>query len=162
MGRRTCHVRRIVIRTNKALDRSGGRRVFELETWLAAARSTWSLFAYEKFRLPLNPYESPETASRKNSGRPTHWYYSVVAPISVMAFWLGVILGILGSFISFVPGGEAYWFAFTSIFIACGLFANGSLIRIAAFVLLALCLIATYNGYVRGIEYQEFLRTRPN
>ena len=109
--------------------------------------------------LPSNPYQSPNIAAREESGRPTHWYYTFVAPISVMAFWFGIVLGVLGCLTTFVPGGEAYWFGFTAIFLAAGLFANGHKYRIAAALLLILCLVATYNGYVRGIEHQEFLKT---
>lgn len=95
-------------------------------------------------------------------GRKTHWFYSYVEPIFVMVFWLGVIHGVLGSVITFVPGGEAHYFAFTSVLIAAGLITRGYKYRIAAALLLVLFLAATYNGYVRGIEYQELLKTLPN
>ena len=95
----------------------------------------------------------------EESGRPTHWYYTFVAPICTMAFWFGIVLGILNSLTTFVPGAETYWFAFNAIFFAAGLFANGYKYRIAAAILLILCLVATYNGFVRGIEHQEFLKT---
>ena len=78
-----------------------------------------------------------------------------------MAFWFGLSLATLGSLISFVPGGEASWFGFTAIWLAAGLFAQGYKYRISAAILLILCLFATYNGYVRGVEHQEFLKTIP-
>ena len=78
-----------------------------------------------------------------------------------MAFWFGIVLGVLGSLTTFVPGGETYWFGFTAIFLAAGLFANGYKYRISAAILLILYLVATYNGYMRGIEHQEFLKTLP-
>ena len=78
-----------------------------------------------------------------------------------MAFWLGIGLGVLGSLISFYPGGEAGWFGITAFFIACGLLVPGYKYKLAALLMFAICIIAAYNGYIRGIEYQEWLRTRP-
>ena len=98
---------------------------------------------------------------QEENGRQTHWYYTFVAPISVMAFWFAIVLAALGSLMTFVPGGETHWFGFTAIFFAAGLFANGYKYRTAAAILLILCIFATYNGYVRGIEHQEFLKTLP-
>jgi hypothetical protein len=40
-----------------------------------------------------------------------------------MAFWFGVVLlGVLGSCVTFYPGAETGWFGVTAIFIACGFF----------------------------------------
>lgn len=106
-----------------------------------------------------SPYASPEsvTSGRASSGLPIHWFRSIAAPLLL---WFGVVLVILGSMISFVPGRETYWFSCTSLLIAGGLFASGYKYKIASIILLVLCLIATYNGYIRGIEYVEFLKTR--
>ncbi len=76
-----------------------------------------------------------------------------------MTFGLGVILGVLGSFVSFVPGSEVGWFAITAVFLASGLFVPRYSTRIVAFIFLVLCLIAVYNGYHRGLEYQELLKS---
>ena len=74
----------------------------------------------------------------------------------MMAFWFGVASGVLGSLITFLPGDEVGWFAFTSIFIAAGLFAKGYKYKFAAAILLVLCFIAIYNGYQESPNIRSY------
>ena len=106
--------------------------------------------------LTQNPYKSPEIDPMMEREGRTHWYHSFVAPIAIVAFWAGVASGVLGSLMTFLPGDEVGWFAFTSIFIAAGLFAKGYKYKTAAAILLVLCFITIYDGYIRGIEYKSF------
>ncbi len=109
-----------------------------------------------------NPFKVPTEILAAKLERRNQWYYSSIVPIFEKAFRLGIILVALGSLISFIPGVEASWFGFTAIFIALGLFLPGYRYKITAFLLLFFCLFQTYNGYLRGIEYQELLKTRLN
>ena len=115
----------------------------------------------ETSTLAANPYESPRVNSQPKVIHKTHWYFSYVAPLSKIAFWFGVALAVLGSLITFLPGGETGWFALSAIFVACGLFAPNNTYRIIAILLLIYCVYIAFSGYHRGIEYQEWLKTRP-
>ena len=104
--------------------------------------------------MSANPYTSPAGSSEHTRNR-------TVATLAVrVTFWLGVVLGFLGAFISFVPGADAYWFAITVLLVSAGLLIPNRNYQIASLVLLSLCIWAAYRGYQRGIEYQQWLERR--
>ena len=90
----------------------------------------------------------------------SHGYRTYVVPVSKIAFWFGTMLFALGSFISFYPGAETGWFAFTAVFIGFGLLVPSKRYRVSTILILAICLFWTFAGYQRGLEYQEWLKTR--
>lgn len=75
--------------------------------------------------------------------------------IALMAFWLGVALGVVGALTSFYPGYEVPWFAVTAIFLVCGHFVPKYKYRIAGLVLGTACIWLALDGYARGITFQE-------
>ena len=83
-----------------------------------------------------------------------------LVPVSKIAFWFGVMLFVLGSIISFYPGVEARWYAITAAFVGFGLFVPAKTYRVATLLIVGVCLIGVCDGYQRGMEYQEWLRTR--
>jgi type II secretory pathway component PulF len=107
-----------------------------------------------------NPYEPPAQPSRIAIHARSNWYRTYVVPLSQVAFWFGAVLFLLGTLISFYPGAEAKWFAVTTSLVACGFFVPNKSYRIAAAVIVAICLFWTYTGYQRGMQYQEWLKTR--
>jgi len=56
----------------------------------------------------------------------------------ILAFWSGVVVFLLGQFISFYPGFETTWFAVAGILCLGGLFVPRKAYRIAALVLVPL------------------------
>ncbi len=83
-----------------------------------------------------------------------------VIPVSQLAFWFGSILFIVRSLISFYPGSEVSWFATTVTLVGLGLFVPSKKYPIASIVIVSICLFWAYFGYQRGMEYQEWLKTR--
>jgi len=75
-------------------------------------------------------------------------------------FWLGVLWFVLGTFITFVPGGEQGWFTIAGVLTAFGFFVPQRRYRIAAFVFVALSTFAAFAGHKRGIEYRQYLEHR--
>jgi type II secretory pathway component PulF len=90
----------------------------------------------------------------------TQWYRTCIVLVSQIAFWLGMILFFLGSIISFYPGSEAGWYATAAILVGFGFFVPSKGYRIAAFMIVAICLFWTFTGYNRGMEYQEWMKSR--
>jgi hypothetical protein len=75
-----------------------------------------------------------------------------------LAIGIAVLLALLGSFISFVPGGEAWWFGLSAGAAAFGLLSPSRRARAIALVLVLLLLWQVRLGYQREQEYQEWLR----
>jgi hypothetical protein len=81
--------------------------------------------------------------------------------IAKIFFFLGIIWGVLGCLIDFVPGAECEWFLETAFFIAIGLLIPQRMYRVFALILLALALFAADKGHKRGMEYQHRLSEHP-
>ena len=77
-----------------------------------------------------------------------------------VAFWIGLLHGTLGSFITFYPGSDCGWFIVSGVLITVGLFVPNARYRVAAFLLCLLCFMYAYSAYVRGIEYHKWLLNR--
>ncbi|TWT49556.1 hypothetical protein Pla22_47530 [Rubripirellula amarantea] len=90
------------------------------------------------------------------------WIPPTLALIGRLGFWLGVFLILNGSIITFVPGAECGWFVTAGLVTATGALVPKWRYRVAAIVLCALCFYWAYAGYVRGINYQEWLKSRGN
>ena len=75
-------------------------------------------------------------------------------------FWFGVLWFILGTFITFVPGGEQDWFTIAGVLTAFGFFIPQRRYRIAALVFVALSIFAAFDGHRQGIEYRQHLEHR--
>lgn len=69
---------------------------------------------------------------------------------------LALLLGLLGSLITFVPGGEAGWFGMAAVPAALGLLSPSWRVRVVAIVLVLVW--QARLGYQRGQAYQEWLR----
>ena len=76
-------------------------------------------------------------------------------PAILLSFWSAVVLAILGTIISFVPGAECGWFLFVAVHSVAGLFIPKSCYRIAAAALLIFALKVAYDGYQGGVRYRE-------
>ena len=72
-----------------------------------------------------------------------------------LAFWSAVLLAVLGTFITFVPGAECGWFLLVAVLSVAGFFIPKTCYRIAAAALLIFALKAAYDGYQGGIRYRE-------
>ena len=73
-------------------------------------------------------------------------------------FIFGVVLFVLGSLITFVPGGEQNWFLLSAVFLAFGLApASRAQVWTVAF-LLALAFYLSFQGYKQGVAYEAWLR----
>jgi hypothetical protein len=80
---------------------------------------------------------------------------SVIARCGVgFALWLGV----MGLFISFVPGAEAGWFGAAAAGSALGLMSPNWRMRALAGVLVIGLTWAAWEGYERGQQYQKWLQ----
>jgi hypothetical protein len=74
------------------------------------------------------------------------------------AFWFGVIWLILGSFITFIPGGEESWFTLAGVFLAAGLLIRSWFYRVTSVVLVMVCASAAISGHHHGIEYRRHVQ----
>ena len=70
-----------------------------------------------------------------------------------------VFWGVLGSFISFYPGAEVKWFSIGALAAALGMASTSWRLRVFAFFLLLGMLLMVWDGYFRGVQYQEWLKT---
>ena len=70
------------------------------------------------------------------------------------ALWLGV----MGLFISFMPGAEVVWFSTAAILATLGLLAPSWRTRAVAGVLVVWLTWNAWNGYERGQQYREWLQ----
>lgn len=77
-----------------------------------------------------------------------------------LGFWFGVFWLVLGSFITFIPGGEKDWFIFLAAFLAVGVFIPRWYYRVAAIVLVAVCMVGAISGHRHGLEYRRHLQQR--
>lgn len=78
-----------------------------------------------------------------------------MAIVFQFAFWLGMMLFLLGSMISFIPGAETDWYIITAGLVGMGFFVSSKYYRIAAIFTVAICVFCAYAGYNRGVEYQH-------
>jgi|GEM_PF-2470080 len=75
-------------------------------------------------------------------------------------FWLGVLWFVLGTFITFVPGGEQGWFIIAGVLTAFGFCVPQRRYRIAALIFVALSTFFSFEGHKRGIEHRQHLELR--
>ena len=73
------------------------------------------------------------------------------------SFTAGVVLGLLGSVISFAPGAEVWWFLTVAVLSVSGFFIPKLMFRIAAALMLVIALAAAIDGCRRGIAYRRYL-----
>ncbi len=78
--------------------------------------------------------------------------------IARVSFWLSVVLGTLGLFISFYPGAEFEWIALAAFLVIPGFAIPKWSFRSASIVLLLLWSAAAFSGYTRGKEYEAYLK----
>ncbi len=86
-------------------------------------------------------------------------FHKYMAIAFQFVFWLGMMLILLGSMISFFPGAETGWFIITAVLVSMGFFVSSKYYRIAALVIVAICVFWAYAGYNRGVEYRERSKT---
>lgn len=84
----------------------------------------------------------------------------LLAVVGRLGFWFGVFLTLNGSIITFVPGAECELWVTAGLVTSTGALVPKWRYRIAAFVLCALCFYWAYAGYVRGLDYQKWLKER--
>jgi hypothetical protein len=72
-------------------------------------------------------------------------------------FWFGIGMFVLGTAITFIPGGEQSWFTISAGLLAFGFLVPGRFCRIVALVLVFLAGLAAFDGHHRGIEYRRLL-----
>jgi hypothetical protein len=77
-------------------------------------------------------------------------------------FWLAVVMAVLGSIITFVPGAEGFWFVIVAALSFFGLLIPKIFYRGAATLLLILSIIAADHGYQRAIKYRQWRATHNN
>ena len=70
-------------------------------------------------------------------------------------FWLGVLMGVLGCVMTFVPGAECGWFLVVAALSLFGIFIPKAFYRSAATLLLVLSIIVAVRGFGRGMKYYE-------
>lgn len=73
------------------------------------------------------------------------------------AFWVALILHVLGSFTTFVPGAERGYFLVVACLASAGLIVPQRRYRVAAGFLVFLSLVGACYGHIRGVEYRERL-----
>jgi hypothetical protein len=110
--------------------------------------------------LSENPCLSPSHTSLDPVVARAHWVTPVVVTIATIGFWLGLLLAVIGSVMSFVPGADCEWFIVAGILLALGLLIPTRRYRSAAFILCSLCFFFAYSGYLRGVEYRQWLKQR--
>ena len=80
--------------------------------------------------------------------------------IGCIGVGIGLWLGVMGSFITFVPGAETAWFALAAIAAATGVLSPDWRTRLAGVGLAGVFAWFAWHGYLRGVEYREWLRQR--
>ena len=79
-------------------------------------------------------------------------------PLFIGLFLIGVLLFILGTIITFLPGAEQDWYIGTAVPIAFGLLVREKAFRIASILLLITCIIVAIEGHKHGVEYRKKLQ----
>jgi hypothetical protein len=74
---------------------------------------------------------------------------------------LAAVLSLLGSMITFAPGTEVGWFGVAAAAALAGLLSPTRRLRVVAVVLAVALAGLAWDGYVRGRQYREWLRQRP-
>jgi len=78
--------------------------------------------------------------------------------IALLGIGFALWLGLMGLFISFVPGADAEWFGIAAIFATFGLLSPSWRSRAVAIVLVIGLMWFAWLGYEHGQRYQEWLR----
>src|SRR5438552_2669068 len=80
--------------------------------------------------------------------------------IAQVGIGFALLSGMLGMFITFVPGAEAEWFGVAAASAAVGIVSPSWRVRgVAVIVALGLAWFV-WNGYQNGLRYEEYLRQR--
>jgi hypothetical protein len=115
--------------------------------------------------MNVNPYEAPPTRrleQPKVRDAPTAlkrlWRGCQAAGTGAAALSL-LIIG-WAQIVTFVPGGDAGFYGLSTGLAAAGLLSRRWQVRTLAAVLLVVGAWMTYEGYLRGLRYQEWLRTQ--
>ena len=85
----------------------------------------------------------------------------MIRKIARVCFWISVVLGVLGQFITFYPGAEMDWFALAAILSLPGFLIPKWSFRAASLAMLVLWSTIAVSGYTRGKEYQQWLTENP-
>jgi hypothetical protein len=80
--------------------------------------------------------------------------------IASVGVGIGLPLGLLGMFISFVPGAAAWWFGTAAGTTAFGMVSPSWRMRIGAVVLALAFSTYAWLGYQDGLRYREWLQNR--
>jgi hypothetical protein len=110
-----------------------------------------------------NPYAAPadhgSSATHRCEGlfRP---FAAVRNGIGIAAVAVAALMMLLGLFITFAPGGETGWFAVAAVLAAIGLVSPDWRVRLIAVLLIFGATWMALAGYVRGLQYQQFLRAQ--
>ena len=70
------------------------------------------------------------------------------------------LLGLLGLFISFVPGAELEWWIVAAAMAAIGILSPNFRLRLVAVTLVVAFAWFSWLGYQHGLRYQEWLRNK--
>ena len=69
---------------------------------------------------------------------------TLLGALAGLVFAFGVVMMMLGSAITFLPGAERGWFAVTGALLLAGLLVPRWPVRVTALVLMGVCLSATW------------------
>ena len=86
-------------------------------------------------------------------------FFGSLLLVSRALFWFGVLWCLLGSIMTFVPGGEQSWFTIATALVAFGVLIPHRVYRIAAIALVLLTIYVAFEGRLRGIEYRRIMET---
>ena len=70
---------------------------------------------------------------------------------------LSLVIGLMGTAVTFVPGSELSYFGVTAALSVPGLFSRKWKIKAAALALFVLWSLLAFGGFMRGLEYREKL-----
>ena len=79
----------------------------------------------------------------------------------MQGFWCGVVLFLLGQYITF-GSGQALWFLMAAAFLSFGFFVSRALCSVVAVVLLVLCVPCIVGGIEHDVQQQQWLREHPD
>ncbi|HZL88959.1 MAG TPA: hypothetical protein VFB96_11340 [Pirellulaceae bacterium] len=80
--------------------------------------------------------------------------------VAFIGVGMAAFLGLLGQMITFVPGRQMGWFAVAASLAAAGLLSPRWWLRFVALALVIGLACRSCAGYVEGLRYEEFLRSR--
>ena len=114
--------------------------------------------------FPQSPCICMSTANDSNSRAATAVrhpsFYPTLVILANFAFSIGIIGILLGQVVTFVPGSEQAWFTLSGALVLAGLVLPRWPHRVAAVLLVALCVLAALQGHQRGEDHKTKLAAR--